>query len=219
VIATLAESSQSLLKSMRSNEPRAWERLVRIYGPVIRKQVARRGVSADAVDDVIQEIFTSLYKSLNRFRKRVSTDRFLFWVRDITRKRIGDHFRRENGQKNGVGGLANIRRVMSCAAPGRSESVDRSWNQQDLLRDTIKRVTGFLDHRVRPETRDLFLRVTMDGASVRIVAEEFGKSETAVRTSVSRVLQRLRLHLGDLPESLRRSQERFGPVDDDGHEI
>src|SRR4051812_22451611 len=87
-------TSRSLLERARDNQPEAWQRLVGLYGPLVRYWCRRGGVDPQDVDDVAQEVFVRAFASLGAFRHTEPSDTFRGWLKGVTRHRILEHFRR-----------------------------------------------------------------------------------------------------------------------------
>src|SRR4051812_31235787 len=97
-------TSRSLLERARDQEPVAWQRLMALYGPLVRHWCRQGGVAAQDVEDVAQEVFAKAFAALGTFRHSAPTDTFRGWLHGVTRHRILDHFRRVRRQIAAVGG-------------------------------------------------------------------------------------------------------------------
>ena len=92
-------TSRSLLADVRRAVPAAWERLVRLYAPLVASWCRRWGVAEQDLVDVLQEVFLSVSGHLDRFRKERPADTFRGWLFTITRNKVRDHYRVGGGAK------------------------------------------------------------------------------------------------------------------------
>jgi RNA polymerase sigma-70 factor (ECF subfamily) len=188
-------TSASLLERVRVRDGEAWQRLVRLYGPLICCWCRRWGIAADDLGDVVQEVFLAVAGSLDAFERR-GAGAFRGWVRGIARHKALDHQRRRNRQlAEAVGG---------STAHGRIQAIPEADFEADDLEDG-EEVAG-LYHRALETIRDsfedktwqAFWRTAVDGRASDVVAAELGMTAVAVRVAKSRVLARLRHEMDGL---------------------
>jgi RNA polymerase sigma-70 factor (ECF subfamily) len=185
-------TSRTLLQRARERDERAWQTLIDLYAPLVAGWCARRGVTGPDAEDVRQQVFQSVALNFDSFRHDRPGDTFRGWLRVITRNKLLDHFRRQDGQPQAQGGTDARRHLEQVAG-------------QELPEDTDEDL-GALYHRalelVRSEfevrTWTAFWRVAVEGHSTAEVAAAMGLSPAAVRKAKSRVVLRLRQEIGDL---------------------
>src|SRR4051794_29355281 len=97
-------TSRSLLAGVRASHPQAWERLVRLYSPLVLHWCRRSGLQDQDSADVFQEVFQAVVQYVARFRKERQGDTFRGWLRRITQNKLNDYFRRLGREAPGVGG-------------------------------------------------------------------------------------------------------------------
>ena len=76
--------SSTLLDQLRSRRPEAWQRLVRLYGPVIYRWCRRSNLHAEDAADVVQEVLSAVMVHLPDFRRDGPQDSFGGWLATIT---------------------------------------------------------------------------------------------------------------------------------------
>lgn len=81
-----------LLRRCLTGDAAAWEDIVRRYQRRIYNICYRFAGSAEDADDLTQEVFIKMYKTLNSYD--VDRGAFLTWVTTITRNLLVDHFRK-----------------------------------------------------------------------------------------------------------------------------
>ena len=190
-------TSGTLLNRIRADDPRAWDRLVALYGPLVYHWCRGWHLQTNDAADVVQEVFQSVAASVGGFRKVRPTDSFRAWLRTITRNKVYDHFRRTGRQPIAAGGTDVQRRLAAFPAPVVPEdSPPDDAPERQLFFRALELICGEFAER----SWQAFWRTTVDGLPAPAVAAELSMSAGAVRVAKSRVLQRLRSELGDLAD-------------------
>src|SRR5437016_5008771 len=97
-------TSRSLLERVRADDGPAWDRLVRLYAPLVMHWCRRWDLQEQDVADVFQEVFLSVATHIADFHKDREGDTFRGWLRTITRSKVLDLFRRRGREPAGCGG-------------------------------------------------------------------------------------------------------------------
>src|ERR1700722_6510231 len=97
-------TSLTLLERVRERDGEAWRRLLHLYGPLGVRWCGHSGVRGQDADDVQQEVFQAVATGLENFRRDRPGDTFRGWLRVITRRKLLDHFRREQRHPEAQGG-------------------------------------------------------------------------------------------------------------------
>lgn len=194
---------ESLLSGARRRDPESWNRLCRLYEPLATHWCRRLGVPSQDVPDVVQDVFSSVARGLDKFHKRGSGDSFRAWLRTVTHNRAMDWFRANAGKATAAGGSIAWKRMSelpadeggNAARSSDSEcATDAASLHQALLNEALQTVQSNCDD----QTWRAFWRVVVDGVRAVDVAEELGVSAVSVRVAKCRVLNRLRRELGDV---------------------
>jgi RNA polymerase sigma-70 factor (ECF subfamily) len=191
-------TSRSLLARVQADEPDAWERCVHLYAPLVFHWCRCRGVPREDAADLFQDVFRAVVANVRRFRKEHPTDTFRGWLRQITENKIRDHFRRRNGEAQGVGGSSARDRLAELPWP--PPAPDDLAPDDDAERALVGRALALIRGEFEERTWAAFWRTTVDGQTAKDVAAELAMSPGAVRVAKSRVLHRLREELGDATE-------------------
>jgi RNA polymerase sigma-70 factor (ECF subfamily) len=200
----LGSTSQSLLAGAKLGAPASWERLVRLYAPLVASWCRRWEVAEQDVGDVLQEVFSAVAAHLDRFRTERPTDTFRGWLRTIARNKVVDHFRRRAFEPVAGGGTDAALQMQQVPDAGAiSEPHDASGDApadgafvESLLRAALESIRGEFHER----TWQAFWGVAVEGRRAADVAADLNMKPGTVRVAKSRVLLRLRRELGDLPE-------------------
>jgi RNA polymerase sigma-70 factor (ECF subfamily) len=150
----------------------------------------------DVAADVFEEVFRSVAVHFKVFRRDRAGDSFRGWMRTITRNKISDLFRRRAGQAAAAGGTDAQMRLLSVPDPLAEEDA----SDQQLLHQQLHAILEGARGEFEPRTWQAFWLVQMEGRDTSDVGRELGMTTAAVRKARLRVLQRLRLELGELLE-------------------
>jgi RNA polymerase sigma-70 factor (ECF subfamily) len=192
-------TSRSLLAGARLDDPAAWERVVRLYAPLVASWCRRWGVAEQDLGDVLQEVFSSVASHLDRFRLDRPSDTFRGWLSTIAHNKVRDHFRRRAGEAAATGGTEATLHLQQIADPLSIEQPPELAGNpafDELLLKALESIRGEFHER----TWQAFWRTVIDGRASVDVAADLEMKPGAVRVAKSRVLLRLRRELGDEPD-------------------
>ncbi len=185
-------TSLTLLDRLRADDPQAWRRLVRLYGPLIYQWCRRCHLAGEDAADIAQEVFAVVAARLQGFRGDRPGDTFRGWLWTITRHKIGDYLRRRQRTPQAAGGSEAQLRIQEI--PEQLSGEEQAADLDGLVGRALDLVRSEFEER----TWQAFWRVTALGHAPRDVAAEMGVTPDAVRMAKSRVLRRLREELPDL---------------------
>jgi len=189
-------TSTSLLVRAREMNTQAWDQLAKLYTPLVYTWCRRRGLKPADAHDVVQEVFLAVSKSLPDFQNDKPGQSFRGWLKEISRCKIADHFRRVCKGADAIGGT-NHMQVLD-AVPFNSENGDveasHEADQSLLMTTAINLIRTDFDET----TWRAFEMLVLEGRTVSDVAEELGKSKEAIRQANYRVRKRLREEFDDL---------------------
>jgi RNA polymerase sigma-70 factor (ECF subfamily) len=181
-------TSASLLDRLRREpDSAAWQQLVRLYEPFIRRWLSAPGLAGHA-DDLTQDVLAVLVRELPRFeRQRLGS--FRAWLRTIVVNRVREHWRRAERRERPEGGTDAADRLAQLADP--ASGLSRQWDA-DHDAHVARKLVDLLEPEFTPPTWTAFRRQVVDGKPAAAVAAELGMSVNAVLLAKSRVLRRLR---------------------------
>ncbi|MCY2987638.1 MAG: sigma-70 family RNA polymerase sigma factor [Planctomycetota bacterium] len=194
--SSIGSTSSSLIQRIKAQDADAWTKLVRLYGPLVDFWLSREGLDGADVEDVFQDVFTTVARGIADFRKDRPGDTFRGWLRTIVHSRAVDHFRRSRGRLRAAGGSEFQQRLQNIEAPAASDGDGPEETRQ--IQDVRLRALELIRSQFEPRTWEAFWRVTVEGHTTADVAQDQGITPSAVRLAKSRVLRRLREELGDL---------------------
>lgn len=189
------------MAGLKGFDKTAWDKLVRLYTPLVYHWCQRLDMPKDDIPDVVQEVFATVASKIGQFRKEQPGDSFRGWLRVITRRKAIDVFRKKGKEPQGEGGTEAMRRLDGVPDriqdyPGDEEDVlDDAEAKSILYSQALEDIRG----EFREPTWKAFWAVVVDGRPPKDVADEMGLSPGAVRVAKCRVLQKLKKELGDTP--------------------
>lgn len=188
-------TSPSLIDRAQANDPAAWAALVNLYAPLVHHWCRRTDLREADAADVLQDVFLAVAANLGGFRREHPGDTFRGWLRVILRNKVTDHFRRLGREPDGEGGTEAQLRFARLTNPEPADDAHGDPAERLLFRRACELIRGeFHDH-----TWQAFWATAVEGRAATDVAADLGMTPVGVRVAKSRVLQRLREALGDLP--------------------
>jgi RNA polymerase sigma-70 factor (ECF subfamily) len=189
-----ASTSTSLVERVKARDPRAWEHLVDLYGPLVYRYCRQMGLPSQDAPDVMQEVFRSVFAGLDSFRGDHKGS-FRAWLRGITRHRVLDQLRRDKGVPEVAGGTAAQQRFQEIPEEGDPTTTGVLVDPANSL---WHRALELVKGEFELATWQAFWRVAVDGEVPADVAEDLAMSRHAVYKAKSRVMRRLRQVLNGL---------------------
>jgi RNA polymerase sigma-70 factor (ECF subfamily) len=190
---TSTGTSSSLIDRVKADEVGAWDRLVKLYAPLLYHWCRRWKLQENDLADVFQEVFKTVLTHIGEFRRDREDDTFRGWLRTITRSKVLDHFRRRSHEA--AGGSEAGWLLSQLPAPEAIPENDPA--EAEATRALFLRGLELIRPEFEERTWQSFWRTAVEGRSPGDVAAELSTTAGAVRVAKSRVLRRLREELGD----------------------
>lgn len=191
-------SSTSLIRRVRERDPRAWEQLTELYGPLVYHWCRRFGCADDSAADVFQEVFAAVATGIDHFEHKSGRGTFRGWLRTITHNKVRDIQRSSAGEPRALGGSTAQQWMAALRDPVSEEADDERDRAQ--LSALFQRGLDQVRDEFEQRTWQAFWRTAVEGEPTADVAADLGITPNGVRQARSRVLRRLRQQLGDLAE-------------------
>jgi RNA polymerase sigma-70 factor, ECF subfamily len=165
----------------------AWQRLVRLYAPLLFLWARRAGEIDHDAADLVQEVFVALLRALPAFRLDPERGTFRGWLRTVLLNKLRDRKRRAAREEQALS---------RHAQPDRSEA--EVFPVDEYRREVARRALRLMRTDFAPTTWKACWETVVRGRSAREVARELGLTENAVYIARCRVLRRLRQELKGL---------------------
>jgi RNA polymerase sigma-70 factor, ECF subfamily len=186
-------TSLSLLQRLRLQDALAWERLVRLYRPLVLSWCLRGGVSQADADDLLQEVWVAVAAGVDQFRRQ-GEGSFRSWIRGITRHKLLDYYRRQGRHPAAAAGGTDAFQAIQEVPDPESGTADDAEERSGLYRRALDLIRSEFEER----TWLAFWQAGVEGQDTAAVAASLGMTPVAVRIAKSRVLARLREEVGEL---------------------
>ena len=191
------ETSVSMLERLAGAPTDAdWRRLDDLYRPLLRAWMARAGISASDIDDLVQEVLLVVFREVVEFERR-RKGAFRAWLRTILANRVKDYLRSQKYQPNAPCGSDFLGVLDELESP--ESALSKLWDREHdrhVAASLMQRVQGDFD----PATWQAFCRHALEGEPATEVAEALNLSLNSVLLAKSRVLKRMRQELAGLVE-------------------
>jgi RNA polymerase sigma-70 factor (ECF subfamily) len=186
----MAATPASLLMRLRGPaDPKEWDRLFELYAPLLFYWTRRSGISGADAEDVVQEVWIVLVKTLPTFAYD-RTRGFRKWLRTVTLNKSRDHLRRTAKElRANVGGD-----LSEVEGPADAEPFWEVEYRQYLVR----RLLDLMRSEFQTTTWQACWKCTVEGKTALEAASELDLTPGAVRAAKFRVLSALRTELAGL---------------------
>jgi RNA polymerase sigma-70 factor (ECF subfamily) len=179
-------TSLSLLERVRLRDQSAWDRLVRLYTPLVELWCRRMGLRGSDVDDVRQEVFLAVSRRIGRFQRKSGKGVFRGWLRTITHNKVVDLWRQRQTDIPALGGSEGYEQMQKVPEKQSNEGL------REELRLLYRRALDLIAADFGEKVIRAFWRVVVDGQRALQVAGELNMTRDAVYHAKGRVLARLR---------------------------
>ena len=201
---TFPATSPTLLRAIAADpESPRWNDFARLYGPVVRRCLARTGAAGRPLgaadrDDLVQETFLAVARALPGFRYDPARGRFRGYLATVVRNLV-------------------LRRRREEAAPATTDA------ERELMLEcwTLALARVLREHAFTPNAKAVFRAHVLDDRPAADVADEFRMRPNSVYQVKDRVLRAVRrelaafgqgrLPLADLHERLLDAEREARP--------
>ena len=181
-------TSMTLVNRLKTTDDEAWHTLNRLYRPLVHFWCRRAKVANGDVDDVVQEVFRSVFGGIEKFNKSKESDSFRAWLWTISRNKIKDYFKKNYDKAVGAGGTDAQLHIQQLPEREPMDFDSDFANSESPPYQALSMV----QEEVQESTFQAFWRSTIDDVAPDAVAQELAISVDSVYQAKSRVLRRLR---------------------------
>lgn len=166
----------------------AWNEIVDIYSPLIRRLAFAQGMQCADADDLTQEVFTSMARSVSRWLDRPDRGPFRAWLLTIARNAAVNRLTRRGTRPLAAGGEEAVSMLVENPS-AKSELTDHF--DLEYRREVFRWTAAQVREQVAKATWSAFWLTHVDGKSVVDAAHQLGVSVGTVYVSRSRVMKRI----------------------------
>lgn len=189
----------SLLARVRDlDDAASWSEFFHTYERLVRGLARRRGLTEHEAEDVAQEVFRRLARTLPEFERGERPGSFRNWLGRLTRWRAEDKLRERARVPRPVGDFETDDgpdMVERLPAPSEGDDGFEAEARQHLLDVLFKR----LEATVPPRDLQVFQLVALEGMDPDAVARMFHLTRSHVYVLKHRIVKKLREEAARLP--------------------
>jgi RNA polymerase sigma-70 factor, ECF subfamily len=167
----------------------AWDEVLSIYGPLVYRMGLRQGLQAADADDLVQEVFTAVARSVSQWLDRSDRGKFRAWLLRIARNTSVNFLTRRRHRPIGNGGDEASDWMVDIPAPDCELSGEFDL---EYRREVFRWAADQIEDAVTDNTWQAFWLTHVDGRSIADVAEHLGISTGNVYIGRSRVMSRFK---------------------------
>ncbi len=167
----------------------AWDEVVAIYEPLVFRMALRLGLQPADADDLVQEVFSAVARSVADWLKRPDRGKFRAWLLRIARNTAVNFLTRRKHRPLGDGGDDAMDRLVAIPDPDCELSGEFDL---EYRREVFRWAADQVEKAVSPNTWQSFWLTHVDGLTIDDVAEQLGISKGNVYIGRSRVMSRLK---------------------------
>ena len=188
---TLTPSTRvSLLLRLRDpQDHEAWVEFVALYEPVTYRMQRRNGLQDADAQDVMQELFLAVSRSIDRWDPAKERGSFRGWLRRVARNLVINRLKHRDRRVIATGGSGPQAMLDMLPAADGPESAE--FDRQ-LRRAMFHRAAEQVRREVHPASWQAFWETSIVGTSPADAAKKLGMAVGAIRVAKCRVLARLR---------------------------
>jgi len=194
---TAQPNIDALIERCLAGDQAAWEEIVRLHRRKVFNIAYKFVGRHDLAEDLTQDIFLKLYRSLNTFDRRAN---FQTWLISVSRNLCIDHYRSVRKERETINRDIDASTLMPV-------SRDRSAYAQLELRDRVQLLRAALD-TLPPTLRTAVLLRDIQELTYQEIADRLSVPEGTVksrinrgRTELARQIQKLREQQDAVPKT------------------
>jgi len=202
--AAAPQEIDSLIERCLKGDQRAWDEIVRLYWRKVFNVAYKFVGRQDEAEDLAQDIFLKLFRSLKTFDRRAN---FSTWLISVSRNLCIDHYRSMRREHDVVTHDVD---VVTLARPSALDSPQVALER----RDRVALLRAALD-KLAPSLRTAVMLRDIQELSYQEIAEKLGVPEGTVKSRINRgrtELARQIARLREQQETVRRKGARRVPA-------
>ncbi|MCA9060922.1 MAG: sigma-70 family RNA polymerase sigma factor [Planctomycetaceae bacterium] len=188
------QTSETLINGVRnSDDGVSWAEFIRIYEPVVFRMARRRGIQEADTQDIIQHVFLSVFRSLDKWQHRPDGPPFRAWLSTIARNAITNSLVRRSPDR-GSGSTSVLERLTNISDNCDTDAEVARETQQEC----VLRAVELIRHEFSDEVWLSFERTAVAGETVAEVARSQGRTAGSIYVARFRVIARLKEKVQEL---------------------
>ncbi len=190
------ETRNSLIERVKDvGDDASWLEFLGIYQPVVYRMAKRRGLQDADAQDVMQQVFTSIARSINGWTADEDRPPFRAWLTTIARNAITKALVRRP-KDIATGSTSVVELLHSQADPAGTAEEMRTEARHEAVRWAAEQIRSEFTER----TWEIFWQTSIEGVSIADVARSSGRSAGAIYVTRYRVISRLKEKVAEVSD-------------------
>lgn len=183
------ETSLSLIARLRElGDGESWAEFLRIYQPVVYRLARRRGLQEADAQDVVQQVFVSINRSIEDWQGGSKQSPFRAWLTAIARNAILKSLARR--PRDRAAGTSSVMDLLH-EIPDRDETASEFEieAQHEIVRCAAEQIRA----EFTGETWTIFWQTAIEGLPIADVADAMRRTPGSIYVARHRVVARLKV--------------------------
>ncbi len=197
-------ATDELIERCLSGDQAAWEAIVRQYWRKVFNVAYKFVGRHDEAEDLTQDVFLKIFKSLDTFDRRAN---FQTWLISVSRNLCIDYYRSVRKERETINREVDASELAPVSSERRPDAAVEQSDLAALLRQAL--------HTLPASLRSAVLMRDMQELSYQEIAERLGLPEGTVKSRINRGRKQLAHQVRRLREAADRARVReggaFGP--------
>jgi len=182
------ETQTGLIAKLKAGgNQQAWSSFVADYEPFLRQLIKRQGVPARHIDDVTQQVFAAIAKSVENWEDDGRPASFRRWTHCVARNIVIKFMQKERKQlADATGGSQLVDQLQQVEGP-----IDRRLEQR-YEHELVVWAAEQVRDEFRSTSWQAFWMTLIEGRSVEDVAQQLDLTPGAIYMSRGRIMKRIK---------------------------
>lgn len=187
-MAEFPETNHSLIARVQDlDDGASWTEFLGIYQPVVFRMARKRGLQDADSHDVVQQVFVSISRAIERWEESPDKPPFRAWLATIARNAITNSLtRRPRDAASGSSSVIDLLNAQPVAAETSAEI--RAEAKKEFVRWAAEQIHG----EFTTDTWDVFWRTAIEGQPIADVVKTTGRTAGSIYVIRYRVIARLK---------------------------
>ena len=183
-----AGTRKTLINRLRqtNSDTRSWSEFYDLYWKLVYSVALKAGLSSTDAEDVVQETFLKVSKSIKKFDYDPRKGRFRSWLCLITKQQVANHYRKTSKLPELPAFWNEDPDQPAVEIPDPTNNWEAIWDSEDR-KHTLHLALTKLKERVNPKHYQIFLAHCIKGMPVKEVTELMQVSANEVYLAKNRV--------------------------------
>lgn len=177
-------STPSLLEGLRNQEADAWDRLYKIWKPLIYNYCIqpKRKLGPDDAEEITQAVLLRIFRGIAGFKRDGAGKRFRYWVWAIVRNEMIDFYKQKSKTQDAIGG-SDFQAILESQPAFDEKDIEEHFSPQQILLQAM----DLIKPTIKPHNWEAFELNYRDSLSYSEISEVQEREPKAVKQAVNRV--------------------------------